>query len=77
MKILVQSFKSKPGLDDNYSLYDNGSIIHKYDRHIYKGGQDRTEELTPEQLSDEIKQQLLDDCPEENKTQVKIILKVV
>ena len=77
MEILAKSFKPKPGLDDKYTLYDNGIIVHTYDRHIYKGGQDRTEELTAEQLSDEIKQLLLDDCAEENKAQVKIILKLV
>lgn len=75
--MLVQSFRSRGGLDDDYILYDNGIIVHTYDRHIYKGGQDRTEELTAEQLSDEIKQRLLDDCAEENKVQVKIIFKVV
>lgn len=76
MEILVQSFRSRGGLDDDYVLYDNGSIVHTYDRHTYEGGSDRTEKLIAEQLSDEIKQRLLDDCVSENKAKVKTILKV-
>jgi len=77
MKILVQSFSAKGGLDDDYTLYDGGKIIHVYDRHIYDGGQNRTEELTAKQLSDDIKQRLLNDCADEYKDKVKVILKIV
>lgn len=58
-------------LDDDYTLYNDGTILHKYDRHIYPGGQDLEEVLTVANLSDEIKQRLLEASSEEDKELVR------
>ena len=72
--IIARSTKIKNGLDDDYTLYDNGEILHEYDRHKYPGGYNLEEILTPEDLKDEVKERFLSAAREENKDLVREIL---
>lgn len=74
-KTISISQKMKSGiLDDNYTLYDDGTILHKYDRHTYPDGKNLKESLTVADLSDELKQRLLEAAIDENKESVRKIL---
>ena len=71
-KTISVSHKMKGGvLDDDYTLYDNGTILHEYDKHSYPGGQNLKESLTVADLSDEVKQRLLEAASDENKELVR------
>lgn len=37
-RVLAYSPKVKEGLDDDYSLYEDGEILQEYDRLRYPGG---------------------------------------
>lgn len=63
-------------LDDDYTLYDDGSVLHEYDKHAYPGGQNFKENLTTSSLSNDIKQRLLEAASNEHKELVRKFLKL-
>ena len=63
-------------LDDDYTLFDDGTILHEYDRHTYPGGQNLKEYLTVDKLSDIVKKRLLDAASAKNKKLVHETLKL-
>ncbi|OWK71433.1 hypothetical protein [Pedobacter sp. AJM] len=73
-KILAFSSSSRNGLDDDYTLYDDGQVLHEYDRHIYKGGYGLSETLKASELKPEVKLRLLDKTSETNLILVKQLL---
>ncbi len=73
-KAISVSNKMKGVLDDNYTLYADGTVLHKYDKHIYPGGQDIEEYLTINDLSSSVKQRLLEAATKENRELVCKIL---
>lgn len=73
-KILVWSSGSKGSLDDDYTLYEDGEVLHEYDRHIYPGGQNLTEYLKANELSFEVKERLLKASSDEHRETVKNLL---
>lgn len=73
-KIIAVSNRMKNGLDDDYTLYDNGEILHHYDRHTYPNGLNLEETLSVSDLSLEVKGRLLAEASEENKELVKDLL---
>lgn len=74
-KRIVFSPRTKGGtLDDDYSLYDNGEVVHEYDKHIYPGGYNLKDTLSVDDLSSGIKERLLNDASPENKEAVKRLL---
>jgi hypothetical protein len=75
-KAISVSHKMKGILDDDYTLYDDGSVLHFYDKHTYPGGQNIEENLTVDDLSTKIKQRLYDAASDENKELVRTILKL-
>jgi len=76
-KVISVSHKMKGGvLDDDYTLYEDGTVLHEYDKHTYPGGQNLSDELTVEELSDTIKQRLLEASTDENKDLVRKTLKI-
>lgn len=75
-KVIVVSQNMRSGLDDDYTLYDNGEILHEYDRHTYPNGLNLKETLSADELSSEVKQRLLKEASEENKELVKILLRI-
>lgn len=74
--IISVSHSMKGLLDDDYTLYDDGSVLHEYDKHTYSGGQNLTREMTVDQLSDNIKQRLLEASSDEKKDIVRKTLKL-
>jgi len=75
-RIIAESNNSRGGLDDDYTLYDNGEVLHKYDRHIYRGGQDRKELISVTALSAVIKQKLLQAASADDKLLVERLMKI-
>lgn len=73
---LAYSTSSRGGLDDDYTLYDNGEVLHEYDRHIYPGGQSLSNILKAEDLKTEVKERLIASASEGDRTLVKQLLKV-
>lgn len=61
-------------LDDDYTLYNDGTILHEFDRHAYPGGQNFKEKLTVDELSDLVKQRLLEAASDNDKELVRKIL---
>lgn len=62
------------GLDSDYTFYESGKIRHVYDRHIYKGGQNREDVLSITDISADLKIKLLEHCPKEHVQKIKNIL---
>jgi hypothetical protein len=75
-KIISTSHKMKGILDDDYTLYDDGTVLHEYDRHTYPGGQNLEEHLTVNDLSDTVKIRLIEAASEANKKLVSEMLKI-
>lgn len=76
-KIISISHKMKGGvLDDDYTLYEDGTVLHEYDKHAYPGGQNFSDELSVEELSVAIKHRLLEASTEENRELVQTTLKL-
>lgn len=75
-KIISVSHKMKGVLDDDYTLYEDGTVLHFYDKHTHPGGLNIKEILTADNLSKEIKQRLLEAAKDENKDLVIKLLKI-
>lgn len=58
-RVLAYSPKMKDDLDDDYTLYEDGEILHEYDRHRYPNGYNLKETLTADNLKIGIKERLL------------------
>lgn len=77
MKILSRINQVKDNeLDDNYILYDNGTIVHEYDKSRYPGQQNCKEELNADELDEEIKELLFDSATEAEKPHVANLLRI-
>lgn len=75
MEVIAFSPGTKSGmLDDDYTLYKNGEVLHEYDRHNSPGGFNLRETLTIGQLDESVKKRLLDAASDENKELVQTIL---
>ncbi len=74
--IISISNKMKGILDDDYTLYDDGSVLHFYDKHNYPGGQNIEEHLKASDLPQTIKLRLYESASDKNKELVKNILKL-
>lgn len=75
-KIISVLHSMKGILDDDYTLYNVGTILHIFDKHIYLGGQNIKEYLTIEDLSESIKLRILDAASLDNKAVVRTVLKL-
>ena len=74
MTIIANSNKMNGDLDDDYTLYENGEVLHEYDRHRYPGGYNLKETLRVNQLRDDVKQRLLNAASNENKELARSLL---
>lgn len=63
-------------LDDDYTLYNDGTVFHFYDKHTYPDGQNIEEHLTVDDLSKSIKERLYESSSHDNKVLVRTILKL-
>ncbi len=75
-KAVAISHKMKGVLDDNYTLYEDGTVVHFYDKHSYPGGQNLEKTLKVSDLSNEVKQRLWEAANEENKELVSKLLQL-
>ncbi|HMG15243.1 MAG TPA: hypothetical protein VK590_07355 [Saprospiraceae bacterium] len=75
-KVISVSHKMKGLLDDEYTLYDDGSVLHKYDKNTYQGGQNFEENLTIDELSEGIKLRLYESASGDYKKLVQKTLKI-
>lgn len=66
-KVISISHRMNGILDDDYTLYDDGTVLHQYDKHSYKGGQNLTDNLTVNDLSEVVKQRLIEAATDENR----------
>ena len=72
--IISSSHKMNGDLDDDYTLFDNGEVLHEYDRHRYPGGYNLKETLKVEELKETVKLRLYNSANEQYKETVKEIL---
>ena len=75
-KVISVSNEMKGMLDDDYTLYDDGTVLHEYDKHTYPGGQNLKASLKVEDLSQSIKQRLYNAASDDNKELVRNTLKL-
>lgn len=65
-----------PNLDNDYFFFEDGSILHHYDRTISK--QDFDEDLFPKDIPEHAKEKILaqckGECPNELYERIKLIL---
>lgn len=66
----------KGNLDDNYRLFEDGKILHEYDKSTYPGGYNLSKTYTIDEVSEDVKIRLLKAASEDNKNLVKSILKL-
>ncbi|MBF6656689.1 hypothetical protein C3B48_13780 [Flavobacterium columnare] len=64
----------KGDLDDDYTLFENGEILHEYDAHRYPRGYNLKRTLQPSELKQEVKERLLKAANENDKDLVKNLL---
>jgi hypothetical protein len=74
MRKLAYSPMMKGDLDDDYTLFENGEILHEYDAHRYPGGYNLKRTLQPSELKQEVKERLLKAANENDKDLVKNLL---
>jgi len=74
--IIAISNSCRNGLDDNYTLYEDGEVLHEFDRHIYPGGSDLSETVQGSELKPEVKQRLLGEATEANLILFKRLLNI-
>ena len=73
-RIIAVSHKMNGDLDDDYTLYEDGSVLHEYDRHRYPGGYNLKETLQAKNITDSAKERLLNASSQEDKELVKELL---
>ncbi len=75
-KIISVSNHMKGVLDDDYTLFDDGTVLHEYDKSIYPGSFNLKDNLSVNDLSDSIKLRLLEATSNENKELVRKVLEL-
>lgn len=75
-KVIAYSHQMNGMLDDDYTLYDDGTVYHFYDKNTYPGGQNKEEHLSAKNISLKVKKRLLEAASDENKELVKSILEI-
>jgi uncharacterized protein YbcC (UPF0753/DUF2309 family) len=77
MRIISISFNiRRRELDDNYTLYENGEVLHEYDKSRYPGGYLLEKTLSADDISDEVKRKLFDATTDEDRELAKRLLKL-
>jgi len=74
--IAYSSGTRKGNLDDNYTLYEDGGILHEYDNNTYPGGYNLTRTCTVDEVKESVKMRLLEAASKDDKELVKAILKL-
>ena len=74
---ISSSHTMKGMLDDDYTLFESGKILHEFDKHTYPGGQNLKEELKASDIRDEVKNRLLNGASEADKELAKKLLGII
>ena len=73
--IWMYSFPMKKGIfDDDYYFYEDGGIVHCYDRTQNRLNIEET--VSPSSIPEEKKNVMLKSCPEELKETIKLMLQL-
>lgn len=75
-RVIAYSPKMKGDLDDDYTLYEDGEVLHEYDRHRYPGGYNLKETLRADELKDSVKERLLNATKPADKDLAKELLEI-
>lgn len=75
-RIIAHSIEFRNGLDNDYTLYDDGTVLREYDAHNYEGGYNLRATYTIDELSNEVKQRLIKEVKEEDMELAKQLLKL-
>ncbi|MEJ5048636.1 hypothetical protein WH221_02300 [Chryseobacterium culicis] len=73
-KIIAYSIECRNGLDNDYTLYEDGSVLREYDKHTYEGGYNLTAKYKADELSQDVKERLIKEVKEEDKEVAKKLL---
>lgn len=73
-RTIAYSPMMKGDLDDDYTLFDNGEILHEYDKSRYPGGYNLKRTLTAAELRDDVKQRLLNATGDSDRELAKRLL---
>lgn len=73
-RIIAVSHKMNGDLDDDYTLYEDGSVLHEYDKHRYPGGYNLKDKLQAKNIKDSAKERLLNATNHEDKELAKQLL---
>ena len=72
---IAHSFNTKKGtLDDDYTLFDNGEVLHDYDNSPYPGQFNLSETLSLDQVSSKVKDDFMKTASEDDIELVKQLL---
>lgn len=64
-------------LDNDYAFYEDGTIVHEYDKSMYKLQDMNIEtQISPELIQDDIKFQIMEKCPQGLKAQIASMLNI-
>ena len=62
------------GLDNDYTFFESGRILHSYDRHNHAGGFNKKKWIIAKDISGQEKQRLIDKCLPEHVERITEIL---
>lgn len=74
IRIIAISRKMNGDLDDNYTLYEDGTVLHEYDKNRYPGGYNLKNTLQGKDIKVSAKDRLLNAASLEDKELAKQIL---
>jgi len=73
-KVIAYSSEMKGELDDDYTLYNDGSVLHEYDRNKYPGNYNLKEIVNAHEIKHSAKLRLLDATSTSDKELAKTLL---
>lgn len=73
-RIIAVSHKMNGDLDDDYTLYEDGSVLHEYDRHRHPGGSNLKDTLQAKDIRDSAKERLFNATSQQDKKLAKVLL---
>lgn len=64
-------------LDNDYAFYEDGTIVHEYDKSIYRLEDMNLEtQVSADFIQDDIKHKIIEQCPENLKERIISMLKI-
>lgn len=64
-------------LDNDYVFYEDGTIVHEYDKSSYRfEDMNLKQPMSADSIRDDVKHQIMEKCPDNLKDQIANILKI-